>query len=416
MLFRSRPQDLHQCFRDDEDTWYFPRIAGTFKERAGFHGCQMPEQLLGRVIRTCSNAGDLVLDPFAGSATTLAVAKKLGRRFLGFEVSQDYVRHGEARVETIRIGDRLDGSPEPLVSAPKTVSGNGKKTGNSRTAKSTAKVKTKTIADEVDDTQAVYDEIQLELTLRGVLAAFELTHDGYSVDRLVADPEINARFQTACRRLGVCGGPPTWNSLLFQLRTAGKLAHLPTTQRTSITWESCDAYLFASEIALQWMLDRKDVESLEQILCHPSLAEEFDERAQRFAPGYSSLEYRWAAIKLRNAATQARSRGAVIEAPRRLGKKKSISDLDFDKIPEEPGIYLLSAEGSNRLYVGETLNLRNRLSNQFSKRTRKTWKKLSKSLRIQTYLTCHEPADVLAWQCCLAKKYKPSLNFHEFRK
>ena len=42
-----RPQDLSDCFTPGEDTWYFPRVAGTFKERAGFHGCQMPEQLLG---------------------------------------------------------------------------------------------------------------------------------------------------------------------------------------------------------------------------------------------------------------------------------------------------------------------------------------------------------------------------------
>jgi DNA methylase len=50
-----RPQDLADCFTPAEDTWYFPRVAGTFKERAGFHGCQMPEQLLGRIVRMCSN-------------------------------------------------------------------------------------------------------------------------------------------------------------------------------------------------------------------------------------------------------------------------------------------------------------------------------------------------------------------------
>ena len=69
----------------------FPRVAGTFKERAGFHGCQMPEQLLGRIIRLCSNPGDMVLDPFSGSATTVAVAKKLGRRYLAFDLSTEYV-------------------------------------------------------------------------------------------------------------------------------------------------------------------------------------------------------------------------------------------------------------------------------------------------------------------------------------
>ena len=62
-----RPQDLADCFTTSEDTWYFPRVAGTFKERAGFHGCQMPEQLLGRIVRFCSQAEELVLDPFSGS-------------------------------------------------------------------------------------------------------------------------------------------------------------------------------------------------------------------------------------------------------------------------------------------------------------------------------------------------------------
>ena len=76
-----RPQDCEEGFNADEDTWYFPRVAGTFKERAGFHGCQMPEQLLGRIIKACSNKGDTIVDPFTGSATTLTVAKKLGREF-----------------------------------------------------------------------------------------------------------------------------------------------------------------------------------------------------------------------------------------------------------------------------------------------------------------------------------------------
>ncbi len=115
-----RPQDLADCFTPGEDTWYFPRVAGTFSERAGFHGCQMPEQLLGRIIRTCSNPGELVVDPFSGSATTLAVAKKLGRTFLGFELSPEYVEQGVARTKSVRAGDALAGAPEPLVSAPAT--------------------------------------------------------------------------------------------------------------------------------------------------------------------------------------------------------------------------------------------------------------------------------------------------------
>ena len=106
-----RPQDLPEGFQPLEDTWYFPRVAGTFKERAGFHGCQMPEQLLGRIVRACSHSGEIVLDPFAGSGTTLAVAKKLGRRYLGFELSAEYTRLIKGRLRGIRPGDPLDGAP-----------------------------------------------------------------------------------------------------------------------------------------------------------------------------------------------------------------------------------------------------------------------------------------------------------------
>ncbi len=118
-----RPQDLAVGFQPDEDTWYFPRVCGTFKERAGWHGCQMPEQLLGRIIRACSNEKELVLDPFAGSGTTLAVAKKLNRRFVGFELSEQYVAQIEKRLKTARPGDLLEGAPEPLASAPTTADG-----------------------------------------------------------------------------------------------------------------------------------------------------------------------------------------------------------------------------------------------------------------------------------------------------
>ena len=110
-------------FQPAEDTWHFPRVAGTFKERAGFHGCQMPEQLLGRIIRASSKEAELVLDPFAGSGTTLAVAKKLKRHYLGFELSADYVANIKKRLDGIRPGDPLDGAPEPLVSAPRTDEG-----------------------------------------------------------------------------------------------------------------------------------------------------------------------------------------------------------------------------------------------------------------------------------------------------
>jgi site-specific DNA-methyltransferase (adenine-specific) len=121
--FVLRPQDIPERCPPDSDTWFYSRVAGTFNERSGWHGCQMPEQLLGRIIRACSNEGDVVLDPFGGSGTTLAVAKKLGRRFIGFELSEEYVRNIAARLAAIKPGDPLTGPDNPVESAPRTRAG-----------------------------------------------------------------------------------------------------------------------------------------------------------------------------------------------------------------------------------------------------------------------------------------------------
>ena len=97
----------------------------------------MPEQLLGRIIRASSHAGDVVLDPFGGSGTTLAVAKKLDRRFVGFELSEQYAKRIEQRLGAIRTGDALDGAAEPLKSVPATKDGRRLKRGPSATRRRT---------------------------------------------------------------------------------------------------------------------------------------------------------------------------------------------------------------------------------------------------------------------------------------
>ncbi|MCJ7543750.1 MAG: site-specific DNA-methyltransferase [Phycisphaerae bacterium] len=87
-----------------DDVWSFSRVCGTFHERAAWHPCQMPEKVLERIVLACSKVGDLVLDPFSGSGTTCVVAARLGRHYLGIELSEDY-----ARQSRIRIADTLAG-------------------------------------------------------------------------------------------------------------------------------------------------------------------------------------------------------------------------------------------------------------------------------------------------------------------
>jgi site-specific DNA-methyltransferase (adenine-specific) len=413
-----RPQDLAERFQPDEDTWYFPRVAGTFKERSGFHGCQMPEQLLGRIVRVCSEDKATVLDPFSGSATTLAVAKKLGRSYIGFEISADYVQHGLSRLDGVRVGDRLDGSAEPLVSAPETgvkLSQHAK----AKNAKQKTNGRTRTSRHDLEEKAAEARSVaaQQELTKRGVIEAFSRTHDGFSADRVVADPDLNSAFVDICRELGIAGDARAWNVLLFGQRKAGKLAHLKTTRTTTLSWEDCDRYLFASEIALQRILDRENAASLDDILCDPALATKFDKVARRLAPKHSSFEYRWAALKLRKQAKFARSRGSILQLPKRLGKRQLISECHWGRIAETSGVYVLrdeDAKSGSRLYVGEALNLRRRLTSQFGKKPlREEWTKIAKS--IQTFPTETMAGEMLAWQSRLVSKYKPPLNFRELR-
>src|SRR5687768_7841718 len=118
-----RPQDAVGSFTPEENVWHFPRVCGTFKERAGWHGCQMPEQLLARIIKACSNPGETVLDPFGGSGTTLVVAKKLKRHFIGFELSKNYAAQIQRRLDAAKAGDSVSGADDPKFKAPPTAAG-----------------------------------------------------------------------------------------------------------------------------------------------------------------------------------------------------------------------------------------------------------------------------------------------------
>jgi DNA modification methylase len=67
------------------------------------HSTQKPEELLKRVILSTSKQGDIVLDPFFGTGTTGAVAKKLKRQFIGIEKESEYILLAENRIKAIEI-------------------------------------------------------------------------------------------------------------------------------------------------------------------------------------------------------------------------------------------------------------------------------------------------------------------------
>lgn len=82
------------------DVWDISIIAGVGAERTGYP-TQKPEELLERIVRVCSNPGQLVFDCFMGSGTTQAVAMKLGRRFIGADINLGAIQTTTRRLTKI---------------------------------------------------------------------------------------------------------------------------------------------------------------------------------------------------------------------------------------------------------------------------------------------------------------------------
>lgn len=104
--------------------WHFPICSGRERlmvdgEKA--HTTQKPESLLHRVIACSTNPGDTILDPFCGTGTTAAVAKRLGRHFITMDREEGYVRVARARVASVTAPMFMEeahfvDAPKPRVS------------------------------------------------------------------------------------------------------------------------------------------------------------------------------------------------------------------------------------------------------------------------------------------------------------
>ena len=334
----TRPQDAPRflSFDPKHDTWYFARVAGTFKEREGFHGCQMPEQLLARIIRTSSRACELVLDPFCGSGTTVCVAKKLGRHWMGFELSTDYVKFIHQRLEKTKVGGPIDGAEDPIESAPNTAKGKRRK---------------KPFNEETE---------------RIVVEAYEKS--GFPADYILCDKDLNAEFVAHCLEKGIGGSAYIWNRYLLSLRKATKLPR-STKRPQPLPPERIDRFGFASEVA--WRLLAIDYrKTLDDILCSPEFAGEFDRLAAEFGPDdveVSSLEQRRAALSIRKRSHQARECAAA-RFRQWMTKRKPLDRVGMDEsfAPlEQPGVYLLCS-GDAGFYAGESENMREQIQRVLS--------------------------------------------------
>ena len=102
-----RPDRYKTQLKNPSDVWKISMVSGNFAERTD-HPAQYPERLIERIIGCSTNENDIVLDPFIGSGTTAAVAKKMNRRYIGYEIVPEYVKIAEERIKKCKLGELLD--------------------------------------------------------------------------------------------------------------------------------------------------------------------------------------------------------------------------------------------------------------------------------------------------------------------
>lgn len=114
--FSGNPQG-----KNPEDVWDIPNVKANHVEKLD-HPCQFPVALIARLVRALTNVGDVVLDPYAGVASTGVAALLEGCRFIGAELDPDYAEQAVERLEetlsgTVRIrDDKPVHKPDPTSS------------------------------------------------------------------------------------------------------------------------------------------------------------------------------------------------------------------------------------------------------------------------------------------------------------
>lgn len=119
--YRKNPPQPYNTKKVPGNVWNIPRVRYRMEEYEN-HPTQKPERLVERIIKASSNPGDVVFDPFAGSFTTGAVAKKLGRKSISIDIESEFYKIGLRR---LGIADTYKG--EKLVKKKKRKTNNKSK-------------------------------------------------------------------------------------------------------------------------------------------------------------------------------------------------------------------------------------------------------------------------------------------------
>src|ERR1700730_7730913 len=190
-----------------------------------------------------------------------------------------------------------------------------------------------------------------------LIEAFLAIPGAPSADAVVADPDLNQLFLQNCLSMGLSEPGESLNRSLLNARKRGDLEGLRKSNKRFV--KNQEEFRFASEIAVRF-LERRDNVTLDQIICSPERAAEFDVLARQLSSGFSSFDYRWAALSLRKKRKlKPELLARVVQAE--LVVRKKVTDLSVDELPKRQGLYVFY-DCDQALYVGECKNLRKRLS------------------------------------------------------
>jgi len=191
-----------------------------------------------------------------------------------------------------------------------------------------------------------------------IVKAFAEIHDGYSVDRTLADPQLAARFVKRCQQLGIDATHAAICRRLLRLRKAGGLS-VKTTRQDK---RNLHPFLIPAELAFAKLMYRYDA-SYDDLLADPDLGKAFDENVAKIARSGDVVAYRLAALHLRKNVWSRRNSDVKQLAHLDISKVKAhwhtvghLSDVRLD-VPDSEGVFSLR-EPDRYLFLSQSENLR----------------------------------------------------------
>jgi hypothetical protein len=192
-----------------------------------------------------------------------------------------------------------------------------------------------------------------------IFDAFARIHDGYSVDRTLADPQLAARFVERCQQLGVDAPHAAICRRLLRLRKAGGFP-IKTTRQDR---RDLHPFLIPAELAFAKLTYRYDA-SYDELLADPDVGKAFDENVARVGRSGDAVAYRLAALHLRKKVRSRRRADAKQLADLDISKVKArwhtlghLSDVRLNALPDSEGIFSLR-EPDRFLFLSQSENLR----------------------------------------------------------